>query len=178
MQSVPITTDVESSNLAHGEVYSIQHYVIKFVSDLQQIGGFLRLLWVSSTSITECQNITEILLKVAFNTKILIPNLEFCFLTNLQNCKKILYFLLFYFNMCSNFKENLPTAINSGLGNRKQVPKQRTQRYLFRGRGNLDYLLAMKWHKTTGILKDQMYLYIIVSTSTFPWEVLGNVLVD
>jgi hypothetical protein len=42
MQSVPITTNV-SSNPAHGEVYSIQHYVIKFVSDLQQVGGFL---WV------------------------------------------------------------------------------------------------------------------------------------
>ena len=26
------------------EVYSIQHYVIKFVSDLLQVGGFLRLL--------------------------------------------------------------------------------------------------------------------------------------
>ena len=26
-----------------GEVYSIQHYVIKFVSDLRQVGGFL---WV------------------------------------------------------------------------------------------------------------------------------------
>ena len=25
-----------------GEVYSIQHYVIKFVSDLRQVGGFLR----------------------------------------------------------------------------------------------------------------------------------------
>ena len=41
MQSVPITTKVESSNLAHGEVYSIQHYAIKFVSDLWP--GFL---WV------------------------------------------------------------------------------------------------------------------------------------
>jgi hypothetical protein len=30
MQSVPITTKVVSSNAAHGEVYSIQHYVIKF----------------------------------------------------------------------------------------------------------------------------------------------------
>jgi hypothetical protein len=28
----------------HGEVYSIQHYVIKFVSDLRQVGGFLRVL--------------------------------------------------------------------------------------------------------------------------------------
>ena len=27
-----------------GEVYSIQHYVIKFVSDLQQICGFLWIL--------------------------------------------------------------------------------------------------------------------------------------
>jgi hypothetical protein len=31
-------------NLFHGEVYSIQHYVIKFLSDLRQIGGFLRVL--------------------------------------------------------------------------------------------------------------------------------------
>jgi hypothetical protein len=31
-----------SSNPIHGEVYSIQHYVIKFVSDLRQVGGFLR----------------------------------------------------------------------------------------------------------------------------------------
>ena len=30
-----------SSNPAHGEVYSVDHNVIKFVSDLRQIGGFL-----------------------------------------------------------------------------------------------------------------------------------------
>jgi hypothetical protein len=35
MQSVPITTNVVSSNPAHGEVYSIQHYEIKVVSDLR-----------------------------------------------------------------------------------------------------------------------------------------------
>ena len=35
MKSVLITTKVASSNPAHAEVYSIQHYVIKFVSDLQ-----------------------------------------------------------------------------------------------------------------------------------------------
>jgi hypothetical protein len=29
----------------HGEVYSIQHYVIKFVSDLRQVGGFPRVLY-------------------------------------------------------------------------------------------------------------------------------------
>ena len=41
VQSVPITTKVVSSNPVHGEVYSIQHYVIKFVNDLRQVGGFL-----------------------------------------------------------------------------------------------------------------------------------------
>ena len=44
MQSMPITTNVASSNPAHGDAYSIQHYVIKFVSDLQQVGDFLRKL--------------------------------------------------------------------------------------------------------------------------------------
>ena len=28
-----------------GEVYSIQHYVTKFVSDLRQVDGFLGVLW-------------------------------------------------------------------------------------------------------------------------------------
>ena len=37
-----ITTNDVSSNHAHGEVYLIQHYVIKFVSDLRQVDGFLR----------------------------------------------------------------------------------------------------------------------------------------
>jgi hypothetical protein len=45
VQSVPIATKFVSSNIAHDKVYSIQHYVIKFVSDLQQVGGFLWLLW-------------------------------------------------------------------------------------------------------------------------------------
>ena len=42
IQSVPIITKVVSSIPVHGEVYSIQHYMIKFVSDLQQVGAFLR----------------------------------------------------------------------------------------------------------------------------------------
>jgi len=37
---VSITTQIVSSNPVHGEVYSIQHYLIKFVSDLPQVGGF------------------------------------------------------------------------------------------------------------------------------------------
>jgi len=64
MQSVPITAKVVSFNSAHGEVYSIQHYVIKFVSDLWQVSGFL---WVSSTNKTDRHDIAEILLKVALN---------------------------------------------------------------------------------------------------------------
>jgi hypothetical protein len=42
VQSVSITTKVVSSNLAHMQPPIIQHYVIKFVSDLS-VGGFL---WV------------------------------------------------------------------------------------------------------------------------------------
>jgi len=45
MQSVPITTKVVSLNPTHGEVYSIQQYVIKFVSDWWQVCGFLRVFW-------------------------------------------------------------------------------------------------------------------------------------
>ena len=33
---------VMSSNPVHGEVYSMQHYVIKFVCDLRQVGCFSR----------------------------------------------------------------------------------------------------------------------------------------
>ena len=51
-----------SSNPDHGEVNSIQHYVIKFFSDLRQVSGV-----VSSTNKTHCHKITEILLKVALN---------------------------------------------------------------------------------------------------------------
>jgi hypothetical protein len=44
VQSVPITTKVMSSNPIQGNVYSMQHYVIKYVSDLWQIGGFHQVL--------------------------------------------------------------------------------------------------------------------------------------
>ena len=44
MQSVPITTNVVSFNPTHGEVYSMHHYMLKFVSDLRQVCGFLRVL--------------------------------------------------------------------------------------------------------------------------------------
>ena len=83
MQSVPITTNV-ISNHAHGEVYLMQHYVIKFVSDLHQVGSFLRVLRVSSTSKTDRHNIAGILLKVVVNTTILIPKFVMLFY-----CRKV-----------------------------------------------------------------------------------------
>jgi len=39
-----ITCTISAYHPVHGEVYSIQHYVIKVVSDLGQVGGFLRVL--------------------------------------------------------------------------------------------------------------------------------------
>ena len=48
MQSVAITTDVVSLNPNQRE--GVQHYVIKFVSDLWQVGGFLLGPPVSSTN--------------------------------------------------------------------------------------------------------------------------------
>ena len=61
-----ITTKVVSSNPVHGEVFSIQQYVIKFVSDLRQTNRwFSPCTSVSSTNKTDRHDITEILLKVA-----------------------------------------------------------------------------------------------------------------
>ena len=69
MQSVPITTNVLSSNPAHCGVYSIQHYMIKFVSDFRQVRLFYPCTLVSSSNKNDRHDIAEILLKVASNTK-------------------------------------------------------------------------------------------------------------
>ena len=61
-----ITTKVVSSNLTHGGVYSIQHYVIKFVSDLRQVCGCSLVSPVSNN--TDRHHIAEMLLKVLLNT--------------------------------------------------------------------------------------------------------------
>ena len=45
VQSVSITTNVVSSTPVHGEVYSIQHYVIVYVRGLRQVSRFLLVLW-------------------------------------------------------------------------------------------------------------------------------------
>ena len=44
MQSVPISTNVVSSDPGHGELFSIQHYVLTIVSDLLQAGSLLCVL--------------------------------------------------------------------------------------------------------------------------------------
>ena len=43
-QSVLITTNIVRSTPVHGEVYSIQHYVVKFVSNAWHVGSFLLVL--------------------------------------------------------------------------------------------------------------------------------------
>jgi hypothetical protein len=65
VQIVPFTTNGLSSNPVHGEVYAIQHYVIKFVSDRSV---------VFSTNKTD--DISQILLKVTLNT-ITLPHHNF-----------------------------------------------------------------------------------------------------
>jgi hypothetical protein len=57
---------IVSSIFSYGEVYLIQHYVIMFVSDLQQVSG---LLWVLRFPLPiKLTSTTYILLKVTLNT--------------------------------------------------------------------------------------------------------------
>jgi hypothetical protein len=51
-----------------GEVYLIQHYVIKFVSDLRHVSGFPPGIPVTSTKKTDHHDVAVILLKVVLNT--------------------------------------------------------------------------------------------------------------
>ena len=52
----------------YGNTLHLQHYVIKFVNDLQQIGGFSWGTPVYSANKIDFHDITEILLKVALST--------------------------------------------------------------------------------------------------------------
>jgi hypothetical protein len=58
--------NVVSSNPTQARLQHI--YVIKFISDLRQVGGFSLDTPVSSINNTDRHDITEILLKVALNT--------------------------------------------------------------------------------------------------------------
>jgi hypothetical protein len=77
---VGFTTTYAVSNYHHyhsefefhsGKVYSIQHYVIKFVSDLRQVSGFFQILRFPPPIKLTPHDITEIFLKVTLNTKTL-----------------------------------------------------------------------------------------------------------
>jgi hypothetical protein len=70
MQSVPTTNNVVSSNPAQARCtrYNILLYVIKFISYLRQVDGFLPVLLVSSTNKIDLHDIAEKLLKVALST--------------------------------------------------------------------------------------------------------------
>ena len=85
MQSVPNTTILVSWNPAHGEVYMIQNYAIKFVSDLRQVGGCFWVLrfpppikltetWRSLALPVSQPNAWEILL--LSNMKVMLYNLQ------------------------------------------------------------------------------------------------------
>jgi hypothetical protein len=60
------------SNIAHYlsdiQWYSMQHYVIMFISDLRQAGGFSLGTAISSINKNDRHDITEILLKGSLNT--------------------------------------------------------------------------------------------------------------
>jgi hypothetical protein len=74
LPTVSITTDVVSSNLDQG---CVQDYVIKFVSNLRPVGGFLGVLRFPPP--VKLFDITDILLKVVLNTiKPTRPNLYLC----------------------------------------------------------------------------------------------------
>ena len=57
-------------------MYLIQHYVIKFVNDLQQVGSILQVLQFPPPIKTYPHDITDILLKVALNTITLTPSVS------------------------------------------------------------------------------------------------------
>jgi hypothetical protein len=85
---MPITTNIVSLNADHFKLYSI-HYVMKFVSDLRQIGGFHQVL-VSSTNKTDRHDITEKLLKVTLNTITLTLKLHLPFIYLCINEDKVI----------------------------------------------------------------------------------------
>ena len=68
VHSVPITTKVASSNLVHGDVYSVQHLCDKVCQLLATDRWCFLGTLVSFTNKTDCHDRTEILLKVVLNT--------------------------------------------------------------------------------------------------------------
>ena len=72
VQLVPITINIVNLNPAHGNVYSIQLHVFKFVSDIRQDGGFFRVLLFPPPIKPTATIITEILLNTINSTMMII----------------------------------------------------------------------------------------------------------
>ena len=83
MQSVPITTKVVSLNPSHGDVYSIQHYVIK--KNSVTFSGRSVVFSRYSTNKIGRHDINEILLKVVLNAY--NPNPYYLNHTDINNIK-------------------------------------------------------------------------------------------
>jgi len=87
-QSVHITTNV-SLNPVHDEVYTIQHYVIKFVSNLRQVSRwFSPGTPVSSSNKTDRHDITEIRWLDYLTNHISLPPIRRGFAPGFVNYKK------------------------------------------------------------------------------------------
>jgi len=160
MQSVPITTNVVSSNPVHGELYSIQLYVIKFVSDLRQFGDFFPGTSVSSTNKTDCNDITEILLKVALNTINHNPVLQWVFFQSyyIKTIKTYISNLL----RTTRFRNNL-RQVKSQKGQKGQkVKKVKVRRYK-------TYTMS-EWVNVVWCQNEQFVRNIMVRTSYIRWD--------
>jgi hypothetical protein len=93
--------------------------VIKFVSDLQQVGDFLLSPPISSTNKTDHHNITEIALKVALNT-IKPTNQSIKYIVKLSLLNLIKYYMYFLCNIVSMgvwFKKLLSASLITSLHN-------------------------------------------------------------
>ena len=76
IQPVHITINVVRYNSAHGVVFSIQHCVLRFISDMRQVGDFLRILLFPPPIKLTGLNIFVILLNVVLNTITITPHVS------------------------------------------------------------------------------------------------------
>jgi hypothetical protein len=93
---------------------SLQHYVIKFVRDLRQVGGFLRYF----TNKTDRHDITELLLKVALKT---IPLICYFRVWKFDGCYIICCCgWLFFQSFLCNYQFSIVTYITHELNNKNE----------------------------------------------------------
>ena len=101
--------------------------MIKFVSELWQVGSFSPGTRISSTNKTDRHGITEILLKVALNTIALTPRFllaiyityiydNFVFVCYVKSRKIILFYYVIFFQAPNNVIE----FVDTGTGNAQE----------------------------------------------------------